>query len=121
MDLFDLLQQNDFLPKNETIVNNFIKAYAIINRPQYKTIFCFISGGSDSDIMLDIVFKADVNKKVTYVWFDTGLEFAATKSHITYLEKKYNINILKERAIKPIPVCTKEYGQPFYLKMFRNF
>lgn len=66
--------------------------------------------------MLDIVFKADVNKKVTYVWFDTGLEFAATKNHITYLEKKYNINILKERAIKPIPVCTKEYGQPFLSK-----
>ena len=116
MDLFDLLQQDNFLPKNEIIVNNFVKAYSIINRPQYQTIFCFISGGSDSDIMLDIVFKADVNRKVTYVWFDTGLEFAATKSHLTYLEKKYNINILKERAIKPIPVCTKEYGQPFISK-----
>lgn len=74
--LFDYFKH---CPKNEVIGNNFIKAYAIINRPAYKKIMCSISGGQDSDIILDIVYKCDINNKVEYVWFDTGLEYEATK------------------------------------------
>lgn len=110
-----------FYQKNETIVNNFVKAYAIINRPQYKTIFCFISGGSDSDIMLDIVFKADVNKKVTYVWFDTGLEFAATKSHITYLEKNIISIYSRSEPLNLFQCVLKNMDSLLYPKMFRSF
>lgn len=102
-------------------MDNFVKAYSIINKPQYKTIFCSISGGSDSDVMMDIIYKVDVNKKVTYVWFDTGLECEATKRHIEYLEKKYDIKIMRERAIKPIPLTCKEYGQPFLSKNVSNY
>ena len=117
MDLLELLNQEpSIIPKNATVLDNFVKAYSIINKPQYKTIFCSISGGSDSDVMMDIIYKVDVNKKVTYVWFDTGLEYEATKMHIKYLEKKYDVKIMREKAIKPIPTTCREYGQPFLSK-----
>ena len=77
---------------------------------------CAVSGGSDSDIMMDIVWRCDKDNKVDYVWFDTGLEYQATKDHLRELEKKYNINIKSYKAIKPIPTSCKEYGQPFISK-----
>lgn len=108
----------DSLPKfkNENIAKSIVKSYSIINRPEYETILCSISGGSDSDVMLDIIYRVDEDKKVTYVWFDTGLEYKATKEHLKYLENRYGIEIRRKRAIKPIPVCTREYGQPFLSK-----
>ena len=99
-----------------TIVDSFVKANSVINSPLYETILCSISGGSDSDVMLDLIHRVDLNKKVKYVWFNTGLEYQATKDHLDYLEKKYNITIIRERAIKPIPLVCKEYGQPFLSK-----
>lgn len=98
------------------IVDSFVKANSVINSPLYETILCSISGGSDSDVMLDLISRVDLNKKVKYVWFNTGLEYQATKDHLDYLEKKYNIEIIRERAIKPIPLTCKEYGQPFLNK-----
>lgn len=99
-----------------TIVDSFVKANSVINSPLYETILCSISGGSDSDVMLDLISRVDLNKKVKYVWFNTGLEYQATKDHLDYLEQKYNIEIIRERAIKPIPLTCKEYGQPFLNK-----
>ena len=87
-----------------TIVDSFVKANSVINSPLYETILCSISGGSDSDIILDLVHRVDKDKKVKYIWFNTGLEYQATKDHLDYLEKKYNIEIIRERAIKPIPL-----------------
>lgn len=101
---------------NPTIFQNLLKANLIINKPEYKTILCSISGGSDSDIMLDICHKVDTDKKIKYVWFDTGLEYQATKNHLNYLEQKYNIKIERERAIKPIPLTVHQMGQPFISK-----
>lgn len=109
----------DSLPdfKSDEIIKSFVKGYSIINNPMYKRPICSISGGSDSDIMLDLIYRIDEHKKVTYVWFDTGLEYKATKEHLKYLENRYGIEIRRERAVKPIPVCTREYGQPFLSKM----
>lgn len=78
---------------------------------------CSISGGSDSDIVLDIIHKVDIDRKVKYVWFDTGLEYAATKRHLDYLEKRYDIEIVKIRAKTTIPLSCKKYGQPFISKI----
>lgn len=103
-------------PKNQVILDNLIRAWAIINSPKYNKILCSISGGSDSDIMLDIVWRCDKDNKVDYVWFDTGLEYQATKEHLKYLEEKYHIDIIHKKAIKPIPTSCKEYGQPFISK-----
>lgn len=115
MTLTELL---DTLPtfQNETIITAIIKAYSIINDRGYNSILCSISGGSDSDIVLDIIGRVDVKKKVKYVWFNTGLEYQATKKHLDYLERKYNVEIIRERAIKPIPLTCKQYGQPFISK-----
>jgi 3'-phosphoadenosine 5'-phosphosulfate sulfotransferase (PAPS reductase)/FAD synthetase len=99
-----------------TIVDSFVKANSVINNPAYKTILCSISGGSDSDIILDLIYRVDLSKKVKYIWFNTGIEYQATKDHLDYLEEKYDIEIIRERAIKPIPITCREYGQPFLNK-----
>ena len=103
-------------PKNQIIGDNLVRAWSKINSPKYKKIVCSISGGSDSDVMLDIVWRCDKDNKVEYVWFDTGLEYQATKDHLKYLENKYGIEIKPYRAIKPIPLTCKQYGQPFLSK-----
>lgn len=103
-------------PVNQIIGDNLVRAWSKINSPKYKKIVCSISGGSDSDVMLDIVWRCDKDNKVEYVWFDTGLEYQATKEHLKYLENKYGIKIIPYKAIKPIPATCKQYGQPFLSK-----
>lgn len=103
-------------PKNQTIGDNLIRAWSKINSSKYTKIMCSISGGSDSDVMLDIVWRCDKDSKVDYIWFDTGLEYQATKDHLNYLEDKYGIEIKRYKPKKPIPTCCKEYGQPFISK-----
>lgn len=108
-------------PKNQTIGDNLVRAWSKINSSKYKNILCSISGGPDSDVMLDIVWRCDKDNKVTYVWFDTGLEYQATKDHLKYLEEKYNIEIHPYKAIKPIPASCKVYGQPFLNKQASEY
>lgn len=102
--------------KNQTICNSLIKTYSKVNSLKYEKIVCAISGGADSDVMLDIVWKCDKDNKVDYVWFDTGLEYQATKTHLKEIESRYGIQIHRYKANKPIPVCCKQYGQPFISK-----
>lgn len=71
--------------------------------------------------MLDIVWRCDKDNKVEYVWFDTGIEYQATKDHLKYLEEKYDIHIRGYKAIKPVPVSCKTYGQPFLSKQVSEF
>lgn len=100
LDLVEFLSQEPSpIPKNTIILDNIVKAWSIINNKGYKNIVCSISGGSDSDVMLDIIQKVDIDKKVRYVWFDTGLEYEATKRHLEYLEKRYGIKIEREREL----------------------
>lgn len=108
-------------PRNITIFKMIIKTWRTINNPDYKRIACKISGGSDSDIMLDLVWRCDKDNKVTYIWFDTGLEYQATKDHISYLEKKYDVHIQRQKAILPIPLSAKKYGQPFINKRVSDY
>lgn len=82
----------------------------------HSTPTCSISGGSDSDIMLDMVYRADPDKKVRYYFCDTGLEYQATKDHLTELENKYGIIIERLKPKKTIPTCVKENGIPFISK-----
>ena len=108
-------------PVNSIIGDNLIRAWSKINSHKYKKIVCSISGGSDSDVMLDIVWRCDKDNKVDYVWFDTGLEYQATKEHLKYLANKYNIKIKPYKAIKPIPISCKQYGQPFINKQAAEY
>ena len=109
MTLEELIQN---APKNKTIGDNLIRAWSIINSSKYDKAVCTISGGADSDIVLDICTKVDINNKIDYIWFDTGLEYQATKEHLKYLETKYNIEIKPFKAIKPIPISCRNIGQP---------
>jgi len=109
------------LPHNPIIVDNFVRAYSIINRDSYNRIIATISGGADSDVVLDICTRCDKDKKVHYVWFDTGLEYQATKDHLEELEKKYGIDIERIRAKKPVPVSCKQNGQPFMSKKISDY
>lgn len=101
------------------IQDSFTKAHSVLSK--HDRVICAISGGADSDVMMDICSKLDPGKKITYAWFDTGVEFAATKEHLIYLEKKYGIQIQRVKAKKPIPVSCKKYGQPFMSKQVSEF
>ena len=119
--LDDLLKT---VPRNQTIGDNFIRAWSIINKSQYQNICCFISAGSDSDIVIDICTKVDIHHKITYIFINPGLEFTATKEHVKYLEQKYGIKIKVYEAWKygmTIPASCKKYGQPFVSKMVSEF
>ena len=89
----------------------------------HKNVVVSISGGSDSDDMLHLFEMAnkDVGSDITYVFFDTGLEYDATYEHIKELESKYNIEIKVIRAKVPIPISCKKYGQPFLSKQVSEF
>ena len=78
-----------------------------------------VSGGADSDVMVDVVERVRTQSRceVDYVWYDTGMEYRATRDHLSYLEDRYGIEIMRVRATKTIPVCVRDYGQPFVSKM----
>lgn len=102
---------------NETINSTILECKSVINNEKYKNIVCSISGGADSDNLLDLITKADENKKVKYLFIDTGIEYEATKIQIKKLEDKYGIKINTIRNQKnPIPTVVKKYGQPFLSK-----
>lgn len=88
----------------------------------HHKVLVSVSGGSDSDIMLDHLQKVlEENKfnydcEIHYVWFDTGLEYKVTKEHLDYLENKYNIKIERIRPKVPVPLGCKIYGVPFLTK-----
>lgn len=82
----------------------------------HNNILVSISGGSDSDVMLDMIERLKSNQTIHYVFFDTGIESQATKEHLDYLEEKYGIEIERIRAKVPVPLGCKLYGQPFLSK-----
>lgn len=88
---------------------------------QYRRISCSISGGADSDIMLDVCSKVDPAKKIRYVFFDTGIEYEATKKHLDYLEEKYGITIERIRPKIPVPLAVRRSGVPFLSKLVSTY
>ena len=102
-------------PQNIEIFDSFIVTSNKLEK--YKAVMCSVSGGSDSDILIDILTRLGYSEKITWVWFDTGLEYQATKDHLDSLEKKYKIEIKRVKAVKPIPTCCRKYGQPFVSKL----
>lgn len=80
-----------------------------------KQVACSVSGGADSDILIDMCERT-VPQYVNYVFFDTGIEYMATKEHLSQLEEKYNIKIIHQKAKVPVPLGNKKYGVPFLSK-----
>lgn len=99
---------------NQTIARAVLKSNAVLQT--HQSIFASISGGADSDIVVDLLERIRYNQNIDYVFIDTGLEYKATKEHLKLLENKYQIKINSVKAIKSIPTCVKQYGVPFLSK-----
>lgn len=113
------LEESDLEGYADKIENLQVLKYLYFTRQkinEYKNIMVSVSGGSDSDILVDMFAKFDKDKKVHYVFFDTGLEYTATKRHLNYLENRYGITIERIKAKMPIPLAVKKYGVPFLSK-----
>lgn len=108
----ELFNNNEIISK--TIMTSNIKLNT------YQDIIISISGGSDSDIMIDIAEKIDHSSNIKYVFFDTGIEYEATKKHLNYLEEKYGISIIKEKAVLSVLSGCKKFGLPFLSKRESN-
>ena len=104
---------------NEETLKAFLKSYERLQTKE--NIMVSISGGADSDIMLDLLlrmakeYNIDTNK-FHFVFFETGIEYNATRKHLDELEEKYHITIERARAKLPVPMGCKKYGIPFLSK-----
>lgn len=104
----------ELAPDNEVIRNSIQQCFDFVEI--HERIMCAISGGWDSDIMLDLLIRCGAKDKTDFFFYDTGLEYDATKEHIAYLKEKYNIEITTIQPKKHVPTCVKEYGVPFWSK-----
>lgn len=111
MKLNEILKQTQ---NNHIIYESFEKADKLLNHSGYKNIVVSISGGADSDIMIDMCERLEA--KVHYIFFNTGIEYQATFEHLDYLENKYGIEIERINALIPVPLGCKKYGVPFLSK-----
>lgn len=87
---------------------------------EHPNAICSYSGGSDSDIMLDLIERTRKTfnlPTVRYVFFNTGLEMKATKDHVKNTAEKYCIEIDEVRPKINIVRATRTYGVPFVSKI----
>ena len=87
---------------------------------EHPKAICSYSGGSDSDILLDVLEttrKIFNLKPIKYVFFNTGLEMKAIKDHVADVAEKYGVEIETVRPKKNIVMATREYGIPFVSKI----
>ena len=95
---------------------------------EHPNAICSYSGGSDSDILIDLIERTrkmfndacghEVLKPVKYVFFNTGLEMAATKRHVKEIAEKYGAEIEECRPKINIVKAVREHGIPFMSKFF---
>lgn len=108
-----------------------IQGIIITRLKQHPNAICSYSGGADSDILIDLIERTrkmfndacghEVLKPVKYVFFNTGLEMAATKRHVKATAEKYGVEIEECKPKINIVIAAKKYGIPFISKrMSRN-
>lgn len=117
--MFDKENQFEVVPNQATFLASERCERVLIH---HHKIFVGISGGSDSDIVIDLLERVlkkntyNYRNEIHYVFFDTGIEYEATKQHIFYLEEKYGIKIERIRAKVPVPLGCQRFGVPFLSK-----
>lgn len=87
---------------------------------QHPKAICSYSGGSDSDIMIDLIERtreAFDFPPIKYVFFNTGLEMKATKDHVKETAEKYGVEIETVRPKIGIVQASRKYGIPFVSKI----
>lgn len=87
---------------------------------EHPKAICSYSGGSDSDILIDLIER--VRKifslpSVEYAFFNTGLEMRATKNHVEEIAEKYGVKIEVHRPKTGIVTASRKYGIPFVSKI----
>lgn len=101
-------------PENLAIMDALGKCYQQVQN--HEKIQVSISGGADSDIVMDMVIKCGGAEKAHFVFFNTGLEYEATKKQLRDLEARYGVQIEQVPPVIPIPKCVRDYGVPFWSK-----
>ena len=107
----------NFDPPRKFAAIESIVARRLIEHPK---AICSYSGGSDSDILIDVVERvrdAFHLPPIQYVFFNTGLEMRATRDHVQATARKYGIAIQTVRPEMGIVRATRKYGQPFVSKI----
>lgn len=88
---------------------------------QHPNAICSYSGGSDSDILIDLIEMArkmvPTLPEVKYVFFNTGLEMKAIKDHVKETAQKYGVEIKEVRPKTNIVTATRQHGVPFVSKI----
>lgn len=87
---------------------------------EHPNAICSYSGGSDSDIMIDVIERARTGlglPPIKYVFFNTGLEMKATRGHVKATAEKYGVEIEEVRPKVNIVTATRTYGVPFVSKI----
>lgn len=102
--------------------NKFQAIQSIVFRRlrEHPNAICSYSGGSDSDIMIDLIerTRAIYNlPPIKYVFFNTGLEMKATKDHVKAIAGKYGVEIIEARPKVNIVTAVREHGVPFVSKI----
>lgn len=90
---------------------------------EHPNAICSYSGGSDSDIMLDLIERTRAVfhlPPVKYVFFNTGLEMKATKDHVKAVAKQYGVEIEEHRPKVNIVQATRTHGVPFVSKIMSS-
>lgn len=87
---------------------------------EHPNAICSYSGGSDSDIMIDLIERTRTLfnlPPITYVFFNTGLEMKATKDHVKAVADKYGVDVQTIRPQISIVQASRKYGIPFVSKI----
>ena len=87
---------------------------------QHPNAICSYSGGSDSDIMLDLIERTRKTfglPPIKYAFFNTGLEMQATKDHVKANAEKYGEEITEYCPQVNIVQEVRQHGVPFVSKI----
>ena len=87
---------------------------------EHPNAICSYSGGSDSDMLIDLIERVRKIHKlppVKYAFFNTGIEMKATKDHVKATAEKYGVEIETCRPKVGIVQAARTYGIPFVSKI----
>ena len=97
-----------------------IQSIIVKRLKEHPKAICSYSGGSDSDIMIDLIERTRKTfnlPPITYSFFNTGLEMKATKDHVKDTAQKYGVEIVEHRPKINIVMASRKYGIPFVSKI----
>lgn len=97
-----------------------IQSIIVKRLKEHPNAICSYSGGSDSDIMIDLIERTRKTfnlPPVHYAFFNTGLEMKATKDHVKKTAEKYGVEITEYRPRVNIVTATRKEGLPFVSKI----